>query len=391
MGYSKGIMESNIKKTNYPVFLILLTFFLLFACSTPSWLPIKKGPPHKAKTKELLDKEVIIIDKQEYVKVLNPRGSEGGNQPKYLFIPVEEYLAKKKAFAAASIKVEQKKETLGDTTPLSTSPVQGKEVFSTSVSVSPVVHLKKKVLITHFDDRTTTVEETFGDWLAERLMKEMAQRSIQVLFTDYQMVKEFLEKRGVSPSDMESPNTSKMLSEVFGIHAIVLGDLSGPYVFTTKGAKDQDGVSTAIMKIETKIIDTFSGKIVKSFSAQNPAVQTKEKGAFSDEKAKGRAFDLTIADLSRSISRELDRMEWFCRAAKIEGEDVYINAGKLSGLKVGDVMDVLRPGIPGERGEIRGKIRILTIFGMDASIGKLIQGKKPDEEDILKLALRQGS
>jgi hypothetical protein len=222
-------------------------------------------------------------------------------------------------------------------------------------------------------------------------MKEMMQRSFQVLFVDYQMVKEFLEKRGGFPSDLESPKISRMLSEVFGIHAIVLGELSGPYVFTTKGAKDQDGTSTAIIKIEMKIVDTFSGKILKTLSAQNSIVPTKEKGVFSDEKAKGRAFDLTISDLSRSLSRELDRLDWFCRVAKVDGEEVYINAGKLSGLRVGDVMEVLRPGNPGERGEIKGKIQISTIFGMDASIGKLIQGKKPDEEDILKLAGREGS
>ena len=53
--------------------------YLLFssACSTPSWFPIKKGPPHKAKTKELIDKEVVLIDKEEYVKVSNPKASEG--------------------------------------------------------------------------------------------------------------------------------------------------------------------------------------------------------------------------------------------------------------------------------------------------------------------------
>ncbi|MBS3905800.1 MAG: hypothetical protein KGZ49_02070, partial [Syntrophaceae bacterium] len=184
---------------------------------------------------------------------------------------------------------------------------------------------------------------------------------------------------------------SKMLSEVFGIHAIVLGELSGPYVFTTKGTKDQDETSTALIKIEMKIIDTFSGKILKTLSAQNAVVPTKERGAFSDEKAKGRAFDLTVSNLSRSLSRELDRLDWFCRVAKVDGEEVFINAGKLSGLRVGDMMEVFQPGSPGERRLMKGKIQISTLFGMDASIGRLIQGKKPDEEDILKLAGREGT
>jgi hypothetical protein len=341
--------------------------------------------------KELVDKEVIIIDRQEYVKVLNPRVSEGGNQPKYLYLPVEEYLAKKEAFSAMSVQTEQKRKTSPETTSFPPGPMQEKEPLSEPVSVAPVAQLKKKVLIAHFDDRTVSAEETFGDWVAEKLMKEMSQRSFQILFSDYQMVKEFIEKRGDQTPDLESPHISKMLNEVFGIHAIIIGQLSGPYVFTSKGTKDQDGTSTAIIKIETKIIDTLNGKTLKGLSSQNAIVPTKEKGIFSDEKAKGKAFNLAISDLSRSLLRELDRLDWFCRVAKVDGEEVYINAGKLSGLRVGDVMEVYPPKNSGEIGEVKGKIQIINTFGIDASIGKLIQGSKPGVEDILRLTGRQGS
>src|SRR4030043_980371 len=91
----------------FSIFFLLFSFSLVFACSTPSWFPLKKGPPHKAKMKELLDKEVIIIDRQEYVKVQNPRISEGSDQPKYLYIPINEYLAKKETFIAPSIRKEE--------------------------------------------------------------------------------------------------------------------------------------------------------------------------------------------------------------------------------------------------------------------------------------------
>jgi hypothetical protein len=79
-------------------------------------------------------------------------------------------------------------------------------------------------------------------------------------------------------------------------------------------------------------------------------------------------------------------MDWFCRITKVEGEEVYMNAGKLTGLKVGDVMEVVRPGGFGERGEVKGKIRVSAFFGIDASTGRLIQGKNPDVNDILELA-----
>jgi hypothetical protein len=340
--------------------------------------------------KELLDKEVIIIDRQEYVKVQNPRASEGSDQPKYLYIPVDEYLSKKENFTIPTTLKEAKKgASMVSTIPTPSSTER--EIFPTSIALSAIPNLKRKVMVAHFDDRTTSAEEVFGDWVAQKLTQEVIRRSLQILFVDYQMVKEFLEKRGIVLADLEKPKVLHLLNEVFGIHAIVAGELSGPYVFTTKGAKDQEGTSSAIIKIEMRLVDTFSGKTIKNLSANNPIIATKEKGSFSEEKAKGKAIDLTISDLSRLLSKDLEELDWFCRIAKVDGEEVYINAGKLTGLKVGDVMEVLRPGAPGERGEVKGKIQISAIFGIDASVGKLIQGKKPDGNDILKLAKREGS
>ncbi len=382
----------NLRETKPRLFIFALLFILLlvFACSMPSWFPIKKGSPHKAKMKELLDKEVIIIDKEEYVKVLNPRASEGKDQPKYLYVPVNEYLSKRETFATPTIRKEEvKKESSTASTKPSSSLEEEVLIVSPSKSVLP--SLKKKVLIAYFDDRTTEGEEVLGDWVAEKLMKEVNRRSLQVLFTDYQMIKEFFEKKGTDLKDLETPKVLQLLNEVFGVHALVAGQLSGPYVFTTKATKDQEGTASAIIKIEMRLVDTFSGKTLKNLSASNPIFSAKEKGSFSEEKAKVKAIDLTIVDLGRSLAKELDSMDWFCRIAKVEGEEVYINAGRLTGLKVGDVMEVFKPGGSGERGEVKGKIQISAFFGIDASMGRLIQGKNPDVNDILKLAKSKGT
>jgi hypothetical protein len=284
---------------------------------------------------------------------------------------------------------EVKKES--PATSIKQSPSLEEEALIVSPSKRTLPGLKKKVVITYFDDRTTGGEEMFGDWVAEKLMKEVTRRTLQVLFTDYQMAKEFLEKKGFDLKDLETPKAIQLLNEVFGVHALVVGQLSGPYVFTTKTTKDQEGTASAIIKIDMRLVDTFSGKTLKNLSASNPIIATKEKGSFSEEKAKVKAIDLTIADLGRSLARELDSIDWFCRIAKVEGEEVYINAGRLTGLKVGDVMEVFRPGGSGERGEVKGKIQISAFFGIDASMGRLIQGKNPDVNDILKLAKSEGT
>jgi hypothetical protein len=357
---------------------ILLSIFLfVIACSIPSWVPIKRDPPRKAKMKELLDKEVIIVDGKEYVKVVNTRTPAGGNQPKFLYVPVDEYLSKKETFVLPVVQKEEKnKEFLvlsAETLPTAT--------YSTSV----VSDLKKKILITHFDDRTTQADETLGDWITEKLMKELQRRSLRVLFVDYQMVKEFFQSKGIPLTELQTPKTLNLLNEVFGIHAVVSGHLSGPYVFTSKTEKDKDGTASAIIRIDMKLLDASTGKTLKDLSASNPIVSTKEKGSFSEEKAKVKAIDLAIVDLSRTLSREMDGLDWFCRIAKVDGEEIYLNAGRLTGLKVGDVMEVSR------QGEVRGKIRITAFLGIDASMGKLIDGKKPDGDDILKPAKSQGT
>ena len=369
------------------ILIFLLLLLLVLGCSTSSWFSSRK-----AKMKELLDKEVVIIDKEEYVKVLNPKDSDGKDQPKYLYVPVQEYLSHKESFnAATTTGTEAVRKESASTPTRPSSVLLEEETLAVSPSKSAPPRLKKKVLITYFDDRTTQGEEVFGDWVAEKLMKEVNRRTLQVLFVDYQMVKEFYEKKGFDLKDLEKSKSLLYLNEVFGAHALVAGELSGPYVFTTKTTKEREAAASAIINIDMRLMDTLTGKTLKNLSANNPIIAAKEKGSFSEEKAKIKAIDVTLANLGRSLAKELDGMDWFCRIAKVEGEQVYLNAGRLTGLQVGDVMEVFRPGGSGEHAEVMGKIRISAFFGIDASMGRLIQGKNPDVDDILKLAKSQGT
>jgi len=379
------------KRVNPSILILLFILLFIFACSTPSWFPIKKAPPHKAKMKELLDKEVVIIDKKEYVKVLNPKYPGAESQPKYLYISVEEYLSNREAYIIPSYqKMEAKSEPSSPTGRPSLTETE-KEVYLVSSSVQKSPDLKKKVLLVHFDDRTTTSEEMLGDWIAEKLIKEISRRSLKILFIDYPMVKEFLQGKGIPLTDIETPKILHLLNEVFGIHALILGQLSGPYIFTAKSSKDEEKTASAILKIDLRVVETFGGKTVKTLSSNNPIIATKEKGTFSEEKAKGRAIDLTIGELARLLTRELEGLDWFCRIAKVEGEEVFINAGRLSGLKVGDLMEVYAPETSFGKGEVKGTIQISSCFGIDASIGKLINGKKPDVDDIVRIGKAKGT
>jgi hypothetical protein len=379
-----------VSKFRFSIFISLFIFpFFLLSCSTPSWFPIKKGPPHKANIKELLNKEVVIIDKEEYVKVLNPEVSNKSEQTKYLYVPVNEYLSKRETYIVSSARKEEpRRDPISSKEPM-TSLKPG-EVLAVSSPLS-TPELKKKVVIAHIDDRTTHPDEKLGDWVTEKLIKELNRRSQQILCVDYPMVMDFLQKRGMPLSGLENPEVLQLLNEVFGIHAVVLGQLSGPYVFMSKSPKDPEGIATAVIRIEVRLVETFTAKTMKTFSVNNPVFAAKEKGTFSEEKAKVRAIDVTVTDLSKLLSREIEGLDWFCRVAKVEGEEVYLNAGKITGLRLGDIVEVFPTGGLKEPRAVKGKIQISAFFGVDASVGKLIDGGRPEANDILKLAKSGGS
>ena len=138
----------DFKRLTLRFFSFLFLFILLsvFACASPSWFPIKWGssPKEKAKAKELADTEVVIIDQEEYVKVYNPAASGEGNQPKYLYVPVKEYLAKKEKYSSLSYRREEpKKEPSSPVQPSLSSPGVGDQIAIVSQKPS-LFRIKEK-------------------------------------------------------------------------------------------------------------------------------------------------------------------------------------------------------------------------------------------------------
>jgi len=92
-------------------------------------------------------------------------------------------------------------------------------------------------------------------------------------------------------------------------------------------------------------------------------------------------------------------LDWTSTIAKIEGENLYINAGKLSGLRIGDTLEIFGPGkeiihpttkisLGWTMGKLKGAIKITELFGVDAAIGKIVQGNGFSPNDVAKSTMR---
>jgi hypothetical protein len=82
--------------------------------------------------------------------------------------------------------------------------------------------------------------------------------------------------------------------------------------------------------------------------------------------------------------------------AKIIGNRIYINAGKTSGIQVGDVLKVLTEGeeifdpengafLGQSLGEVKGTLEIIDYFGEDGATAIIHSGGSVQEGDYVRL------
>ncbi len=91
-----------------------------------------------------------------------------------------------------------------------------------------------------------------------------------------------------------------------------------------------------------------------------------------------------------------NKLDWVGRVAKIVGNRIYVNAGRASGLTIGDILKVMTEGseifdpetgalIGTAKGEVKGTIEIIDYFGPDGAIGVLHSGGSVLEGDFVQL------
>jgi len=97
-----------------------------------------------------------------------------------------------------------------------------------------------------------------------------------------------------------------------------------------------------------------------------------------------------------SVVRAVEKLSWEGRVAAIAGERVFVNAGRLSGLQVGDILKVTDEGddvydpetgrfIGTAPGRLKGTIEVVSYFGKDGAIAVVHSGSGFQENDRVEL------
>lgn len=90
------------------------------------------------------------------------------------------------------------------------------------------------------------------------------------------------------------------------------------------------------------------------------------------------------------------KLEWIGRVARILGSKIYINAGRSSGINIGDVLKVITEGseiydpetgalLGMSKGEVKGTLEVIDYFGPDGAVAILHSGGSVTEGDFVQL------
>jgi len=252
----------------------------------------------------------------------------------------------------------------------------------------PSPKMKRRVIVMPIEDHTNYKDEQLGELATKRLISRL-ENTGTIICVDPNTVS--------VKGDFTKQATMKQLNELYGIHVVIKGTLSDIYTSTSKiEGKDEKETSFAMSKMTLQIFNTETGVTLKQLLGRNPVSLTREKGDMSSEKAKIKAIDLAIEIIAEDLLRTILSIDWHARIASIDGEKVYINAGRLSGLERGGILSVYAPGeqiidsktqapLGRVKGSYKGDLEVFELFGVDACWAKIKKGGNFSPSDLVYL------
>jgi hypothetical protein len=363
-------MIRNRKKT-IAICISIIALFFLGSCANIPLIGKKK----EEKVEKLPAGKTVTVEGMETVKGVNP--------------PKSETPSKKPSTPTTPAKKET--ETKVASTP-------ARPFYSPSLPFFQM-GFKRKVALLDFENNTTYKDEKIGEAVAKKLSDKL-EATQRVVTLDKSVVSEMLNREGFKFDNLSNPSVMKRAHQSLGIQAFALGTVTDMSLLSSKASEtSEEEVAFATSKVEIRLIDASTGNLLKTFIGRSPIFGTKETGEYSKGKAVLKAIEFGLDDVLEGFLRQLDLLDWTTTIAKIEGENIYLNAGKLSGVRIGDTLEVFEPGkeifnpttnlsLGWTTGKLKGAIKVTNLFGVDAAVGQVVQGAGFSSNDVVKSTIK---
>ena len=286
----------------------------------------------------------------------------------------------------------------------SMAPIEEKSVEYTARPHSDAP-LKKRVLILPFIDEKVTRPPAVLAAAREAVVRRLSQTQSFVIVKNSDLTQDpgkFINENREYDLEKIAPIASSL-----GISAIVEGKI---LEVRAKRMGDQLGLFRQVKaRVETqvrlRIMAARNGRLiledVRRGTIESSTTQVAEytfSDRFLEEDPKlislsiHKAFGGTIGNIIKAI----DKISWQGLIAMVTGERVFINAGRLSGIQIGDILKVTEEGdeifdpetglfLGKAPGRMKGTVEVVSYFGKDGSICLVHSGSGFKENDQVEL------
>ncbi len=264
---------------------------------------------------------------------------------------------------------------------------------------------RHRVLVLPFLDERLEQSKGVSDVARQTVIRELA-RTRQFVVVSPEDFPQDPKKFLTEENEYDLAQIAKLASAM-GVAAVIEGK-----VLTIKAKRIGDSlglIRSTKAQVSTQVrLRIYAGKNGKEIlnevrAADTEAVTTRvaERGegatSLSDDPELVRtAIRKAFLSAVPSVVRAVEKLSWEGRVAAIAGERVFVNAGRLSGLQVGDVLKVTDEGddvydpetgrfIGTAPGRLKGTIEVVSYFGKDGAIAVVHSGSGFQENDRVEL------
>jgi curli biogenesis system outer membrane secretion channel CsgG len=251
---------------------------------------------------------------------------------------------------------------------------------------------KKRVGIVEFVDKSGFGAKRLGHSASDILTTELFKTGAFIM-VERDQLQNVLKEQKLGMSDVVSYDSAAKAGKVLGLNAIVTGSIS-EFGIKTEGVDYgvyKKKLQIADCSVDIRVIDATTGQILFAETGKGHFEREKkqvlgmgQKGGY-DETLGTKVLRAAIVKFMDNLIQQLDSIEWTGRIASITDGQVYINAGKSIGLKVGDKLNVVALGkeifdpethvlLGRSEGAPKGEVKVTGYAGDKLTIAAPISG-----------------
>lgn len=251
---------------------------------------------------------------------------------------------------------------------------------------------KKRVAVLEFANKSRYGRDKLGGEATDILITELVKSDLFIVVERTRLNKVLDEQKLEHTADFD-PATAARTGRLLGVNAVIIGSITefGVREEGVEALGYKKKVQTAECTVDIRVVETETAKVLYADSGHGMfQYEVKEfmgmgqKAGYNQVLA-DKSLRAAISQFFNNLLAQVSYIEWSGRIANVKGEEIIVNAGRMTGLSIGDRLvvrglgeEVIDPdtGVSLGRapGAVKGEIQVVEFFGEDASICRAKNG-----------------